>query len=166
MKTESARPIKAGKHLWYMYNGKKPVVLKTGTGSATMKKGDLFGVQNLNNRSDRLVMQKMPTLRFIMGVEDAGELIEQSKRIRENVEFLETEKPIRLPKPVKEKPAKVTKPAKAPAKPDRLSAIRDAAKKKAVKVPIQTKPKKKRESFDLDEDTFNDDSFIDLHDFM
>lgn len=161
---EAARPITAGKHLWYMYNGKKPVTLKTKTGSAVLKKGDLFGVQNLNNRTDRLVMQKSPALRFLMAVEHVGEIIDDSKRVKEKVDFIEEPKAAPKQRPVKEpKP----KPAKAqPKNLERMAAIRDAAKK-AVKNPAPVKPKKKRESFDLDEDTFSDDyPNYDLHDFM
>lgn len=171
MKVEAARPIEASKHRWYTYAGKKPIhiVAKKGGASLTLKKGDLFGVQNINNRTDRVVSQARPDLRFLLPVETSGELMERSKRHREAVEFAVIQ---RKPKPAAKKPVAKTKLVDA--KLERLRAIKDAATNKGVKETKPAPPKKitipaakKRESFDLDEDTFTEDhASIDFHDFF
>lgn len=165
MKSESARPIEAKKHRWYTYNGKKPLTIsqKKGGGTLTLKKGDLFGVQNINNRTDRVVTRTRPDIRFLLPVEETGELLDLSKRYKEPVEFAVIEK---KPKPVKAiKPPKITT-----VNMDRLNTIKKAATKpqEAVKAPKKiTITSKKRDAFDLDEDTFTEDyASIDFHDFM
>ncbi len=170
MEVNAARPITAEKHLWYVYKGKKPYSIKDTKGQLlTLKNGAIFGIQNLNNRIDRVVVPSRPDLRYMLKVEDGGELLDVSKRHRDPVAFDPIEKPARAPKPVK---VVIEKEPVAKKKADRLDAIRKAAKPSSVKSPSRAdkakllKPKKKREDFDLDEDTFrDDDSPYDFHDF-
>lgn len=160
MKTEAARPIKAEKHLWYQYNGRKNLNLKNKEGiQVTLKKGDIYGVQNINNRIDRVVIPSRPDVRFLLPVETVGDILDASKRHREPVAFAVIEKPI--------KPKKITF-AKKPETISRLEAIKKAAKTVSTKAVKKVKPKKiavrPRTDFDLDEDTFADygDDFSDI----
>jgi len=176
MEAKAARPIKAEKHLWYKYTGKKPFVIKDTKGQTlTLKNGDLFGLFNLNNRVDRVVVPSRPDIRYFLKVEDGGELLDSSRRHRDPVEFSAVEKPAKPPKPIKvviKEPAAPKRPTKLDVKLERLDKIRKAAKPSSVKSPSRQdkaqllKPKKKREEFDLDEDTFrDDDDGLDFRDF-
>lgn len=162
MHSESARPIDAKKHLWYAFGGKKVVTLKDKAGNVIqLKKGDLFGVQNLNNRVDRVVVPSRPDIRFLLPVETVSDLIDLSKRHRQEVKFDAPPEKVKAPKKISIK-IKEVKPEKS-AKIDRLAAIKRAAAKpvnktRKQKVELLKSPvKKKREVFDLDEDTFDDD---------
>lgn len=159
MKAEAARPIKAEKHLWYQYKGKKAVTVKDTKGALlTLKPGDLFGLQNLTNKIDRVALPSRPDIRYMLSVETSSDLLDMSKRHREPVVF---EAP--PPKPIKVKVRNVMKPAKSKPendKADRLAAIKKAATQtgpKPIKVEIPSpKPKKKSSIIEFDEDTFAD----------
>ena len=168
MKALSARPIKQEKNLWYKYNGRKALTVKDRKGlSFQLKKGDLFGVYNLSNRLDRVVLPSQPNTRYILAVETVSAIIDASKRHREAVEF--------APTPVKpQKVKKIRIPVESPKeKAKRLEAIKkavkrvkDTPKKKKVVKPKITKidvsKKHVVEDFDLDEDTFTDENNDDL----
>lgn len=167
MKTVAARPIKAEKHLWYVYKGRKAISVKDNKGQVlTLKPGDIFGLQNLNNRMDRIALPSRPDIRYILPVETSSDLLDASKRHREPVAFSPT--PM---KPAKIRKVKVSldKPVKAPQKKastgpaDRLTAIKKAAEQNRVKGVVK-KPKKER--FDFDEDTFQDDDNSDLKEYL
>lgn len=166
MKTHAARPIKAEKHLWYEYNGRKKITLrgKDGT-SVVLEKGSIFGIHNINNRTDRLVTPS--GARLLLPVETTGDLLDASKRYRQEVKFAEPPpkpaKPKRIRFPI-EAPEKKT-PAKEPKLANtRIEAIKQAVKK--TKTPTPVAPKKKRETFDLDDDTFLEYDNLDLHDLL
>lgn len=173
MKQESmARPIEAKKHLWYTYEGKKPLVLKdrkTGA-SVTLKKGDLYGVQNINDRIDRVVLQRDPRVRILASVESVSDAIDSSKRFKQPVEFAVIEKPKPAPRRLKIKiPDKETiKKAK------RLEAIKKAATKDAPKAVKKKGPQKiaipvRKDTgiIDFDDDTFtDDDDSYDISEFL
>lgn len=177
MKLEAARPIKAEKHLWYQYNGRKPITITDTKGQKlVLKKGDLYGLYNLNNRIDRIALPSRSDIRYFLKVEDSSDILDVSKRHKEPVAFSD-------PPPKAPKIKKIVIAPKAP-KAEKPKADRAAAIKKAVKTAkkvevdprtidtaidnIQKKldksrAKKKREQFDLDEDTFAD--YSDLGDF-
>jgi hypothetical protein len=157
MKAVAARPIDAKKHLWYTYNGSKKITLRDKSGGVVvLSKGDLFGVQNLSDRVDRVVTPSRPDLRFLISVEVVSDLIDMSKRHRLEVAFADIPKPQKLVKPKKIR-VTIAPPInpQTKKKADRISIIKKAAKNAKVQSPV--KVKKKRESFDLDEDTFSDD---------
>lgn len=157
MKAEAARPIKEEKHLWYIYNGKKPFLITDTKGAKlTLRKGDLYGVQNLTTRIDRLVVPERPDMRYMVRTEDSGVLIFDSKRHKEPVKFAALP-----PKPAKVKKVKIvlTKPDPEPEvvktpKATRLETIRKLATPAPPKL-VQRKVR--RPDFDFDEDTFTDD---------
>ncbi len=156
MESVAARPIEAKKHRWYVFTSAKPLtVIDTKGAKLVLKKGDIFGIQNLNNRLDRVVTPKSADVRYLLPVEKTDDVLDRASRHREPVEFeVAPKKPQKVKKIVVSKPTDpARKKSTAPAvkKPvDRLSLIRNAVKPK-VKKPVA---KPQRNDFDLDEDTF------------
>lgn len=173
MKQESmARPIEAKKHLWYTYEGKKPFVLKDRKSGATitLKKGDLYGVQNINDRIDRVVLQRDANVRILASVETVSDAMDASKRYKQPVEFAVVEKPKAAPRRIKIRmPAEKIKAKKE----DRIAAIKKAATKVDLK-PVKKKgpqkigiPAKRKDGIiDFDEDTFLDDDSFDISNIL
>lgn len=176
MKQEAmARPIEAKKHLWYTYEGRKPLVLKdhkTGA-TLTLKKGDLYGIQNINNRIDRVVLQRDPRIRILASVESVSDAIDASKRYRQSVEFAEIEKPKPAARPRR---LNIKIPDKeALKKKKRLEAIKTAVTKIGMPNAVNKKApqkiaipvRKNTGIIEFDDDTFiDDDDSYDISEFL
>lgn len=124
MESTAAKLEPASKFIWYSFNG-KAAQFKSKTGVALkLEKGGLFGVRNLNNRTDRVVLQQRPDVIFLLPVEFVGDLIDKSKRFRGAVVY-----PDLTPAPkkaaVKPKPA----PTKIKVKPEPKTKVSQAVKK-------------------------------------
>lgn len=128
--------VDSHKYKWFVYLGKKTFSLKgkESNRKATITKGSLYGMRNLNDRVDRIVVFTVPDYVFSLPVETVSDILDDSKRYIGEV---------KLPEKEKMRYGKVSKPAPTPI------LVKHEEQKKAVpvkivKTPVKLKlPKKK-----------------------
>lgn len=169
MESTAAKLEPPSKFIWYTFNGKS-AQFKSKTGvTLKLDKGGLFGVRNLNNRTDRVVLLQRPDVIFLLPVEFVGDLIDKAKRFRGAVVYPELE-PKAAKKPVvKAKP----KPTKVSVKPEPKTKVSQAVKKildlrkakgpkkeiEKIKVSVAPPQVKKRSYIDSPDDWEENDDF-------
>lgn len=135
---------------WVRYDSDRGTKLVDAKGNTTtLKKGDLFGVYELNKTTDYILVQKFPTVVFRNPVASTDKLYYKSKQYKGKPPVLEIEKPVKKTAPAVKPKAKPGASKKINIKVTPLPFIKPTGSREKILVQLTPKPIKHQDQEDM-----------------